>query len=208
MRRDALAWAAVAASAAGFAAVSVLVASGRLLGFDAGVLGWVDSVRTPWLTELMRSVTHLGDGWTLGLLSVVASCLLWRSGHRRATVFLLCVSAGAGLLDNGLKLAFARERPDLALRLARAAGFAFPSGHAMASAAVYAALARVAGGAARCWGRWLLPVLATVLVVGVGCSRVYLNVHFASDVVGGWLLGLGWYVLLGRLLLDRGHSRP
>jgi membrane-associated phospholipid phosphatase len=203
--RAVLPWAVGLASVAGFVALSVQVVSGRLSWLDASALGWVDAVRTARLTEVMRAVTHLGDGWTLGLLSVAACCVLWGSGNRRATVFLLCVSAGAGLLDNGLKLAFARERPDIVLRMVRASGFAFPSGHAMASTAVYAALAHVAIGRTRAWRRWAMPMLAVVLVLVVGWSRVYLHVHYASDVLGGWLLGLSWYVLLGQLILGGGR---
>ncbi|MBN1605517.1 MAG: phosphatase PAP2 family protein [Polyangiaceae bacterium] len=207
MPRAVVPWAVVAASVAGFVTLAVRVAAGHLHGLDTSALRWVGAVRSASLTEVMRSVTHLGDGWTLGLVSVAASCVLWCSGSRRATVFLLCVSAGAGLLDNGLKLAFARPRPDVTLRMVPAAGFAFPSGHAMASAAVYAALAHVASGPSRSWRRWLMPMLAVVLVLVVGWSRVYLHVHYASDVLGGWLLGLGWYVLLRQLILGGGRSR-
>ena len=208
MPKAVLSWVVVAASVAGFVALCVLVVSGRLLWLDTSVPQWADAARALWLTEIMRSVTHLGDGWTLALLSIAACCALWYSGDRRATLFLLCISAGVGLVDNGLKLAFARERPDVALRLVRASGFAFPSGHAMASAAIYAALAHVARGRSRSWRRWAMPTLAVALVAVVGWSRVYLNVHYASDVLGGWLLGLSWYVLLGQLILGGSAAQP
>jgi membrane-associated phospholipid phosphatase len=200
VRRAVLPWAVVATSVAGFVALSVLVVSGRLLWLDASVPRWSDALRAHWLTEIMLPVTHLGDGWTLALLSIAGCCALWCSGDRRAALFVLCVSAGVGPVDNGLKLAFARERPDVALQVIRASGFAFPSGHAMASAAIFGALAHVARGRARSWRRWVMPAVAAVLVALVGWSRIYLNVHYASDVLGGWLLGLGWCVLIDRLI--------
>jgi membrane-associated phospholipid phosphatase len=195
-----LPWALVGASWVAFALLSARMASGRPIWLDTTALRWLDATRSSWLTEVMRAVTHLGDGWTLGVLAVIVCCALWGAGCRRAALFVLCVSATVGLLDNGLKLVFARERPQIALRMVRASGFAFPSGHAMASSAIYAALAHVLCGPPRSWRRWAIPA-AVLLTFVVGWSRVYLHVHYPTDVLGGWLLGLSWYVLLVQLML-------
>lgn len=200
-----LPWALVGVCWVAFALLAVCVVSGRSVRLDVGIVHGIEAMRLPWLTPVMRWLTRFGDGWTLGVLSVTVAYALWRAGYRRAALFVLCVSAGVGLVDNALKLVFARERPEASLRMVRASGYAFPSGHAMASTAVYVALAHVLCGLSRSRRWWAIP-MAALLAWVVGCSRVYLNVHHPTDVLGGWVLGLGWYVLLVQLMLrgDRG----
>jgi undecaprenyl-diphosphatase len=115
---------------------------------------------------------------------------------------------GALVLYNAMKVALARPRPPLGVRLMHVGGFAFPSGHATASAAVYAMLAIVL--TRRGLGQVAPFVAATIIVAIVGASRIYLGVHWLTDVLGGWALGLAWTsaVAIVVLLLPRAPTRP
>ncbi|MEM1055484.1 MAG: phosphatase PAP2 family protein [Bacteroidota bacterium] len=141
--------------------------------------------------ELGRAVTWFGNNATLmtlviGLAVVLAVLRQWGDVAR-----LVLASGGGALVINGLKWAFGRERPlDPVIP---AEGLSFPSGHATASTIFYSVLVVLV------WRwtenraiRWSAVVLAPVLFVGVGLSRVYLNVHFLSDVVAGWCTGAAW----------------
>lgn len=179
---------------AGFAAIALeLIVLGGVW-FDPGVSSWMSRIEHPMLTRAMRGVTVLGDGLAVGVLGTVVSVVCWRAGHRRAAVVMALSIAGAGLMSAGLKLAFFRERPDIGLRLVPASSYAFPSGHSMAAAACYGALAVTL----RRVGRWRAGLVGVSLlcIALVGVSRVYLRVHYPSDVLAGWLLGLGWVVWL------------
>jgi undecaprenyl-diphosphatase len=133
------------------------------------------------------------------LSSLVTAALLAR-GQRRGALFFAITAGGSTLINQTLKFAFGRARPDSGLQLARTTGFAFPSGHSMASAAIYGALAMVI---TRKYPKLALAANAVcgVTVVAVGTSRAYLHVHYPSDVVTGWGLGLAWPLSLQGLLL-------
>ena len=112
-------------------------------------------------------------------------------------MLVAAAATGAGVLSEALKRVFGRQRPELALRLAKTIGFAFPSGHSAASAATYGAFALVLAGRGH---RGLARLVGTLVPASVGASRVYLQVHFPSDVVVGWALGAAWLGIL-RLLI-------
>lgn len=145
-----------------------------------------------WLLSLVRALTHFGDPVVVTTLAVVGGIALYFAGRRRAAVYVLLVRAVAVVVGFALKEAVRRARPVLAHPVAHASGFSFPSGHASGSAAAYASLALVLG------GRWaprpVRVVLAILVPVVVATTRVFLGVHFPSDVVAG--LVLGWAVAL------------
>ena len=160
------------------------------------LLRWMVDHRTAWVTTLANWSSRLGS--TLVLLPVVlivAVGLVWRRRWGLAGFLLLAWGGSIGLYD-AAKAVVHRPRPPVTVRLQHAAtGASFPSGHAAQSVATYAALAVVAAAvlsAARAPGL----VLAVVLTVAVGWSRVYLGMHWASDVAAGWLIGAGWVALL------------
>lgn len=148
-------------------------------------------MRTPWLTDVVTVVTHLGD--TL-VATVITTALVIALGVRRRPVEAVMV-AGAMisgyLVMSGLKLLFERDRPPVPVRLADEATWSFPSGHAMMSAVLVCVVGAVL---VRVTGR-IAPVAVAGLVlwtVAIGLSRVYLAAHWGTDVLAGWAFGVAW----------------
>ncbi|MGM0578391.1 MAG: phosphatase PAP2 family protein [Myxococcota bacterium] len=191
----------VAAVAAGvFAWVAWVVLRGHTQALDEWILQTVISWRTPTLTWLARRVTTLGNGVVLVMVLAVASLFLWLTRHRYS-VLLLLVGGGVGsALNLVLKVIFDRPRPDLAEALSQVQSASFPSGHAMASLLVYGSVAYLVGRIQpESRLRHVTWLVAGVLVLLIGLSRIYLSVHYPSDVLAGFLAGVAWlaFVVVG-----------
>jgi membrane-associated phospholipid phosphatase len=185
-----------------FAEVERRMGEDHGLAFDEPMLAWLHRHRHPALTRAVVFVTELGSGPVLALISVAATGGLLLRGNPRAASYVAVTSAGAGLMNQGLKALYRRERPEVTLRLSQTTGFAFPSGHAMASAAIYGALAVVAF--TRFPGiKWRALAACAALVGSIGATRAYLHVHYPSDILAGWGLGLTWPLWLHRPMLVR-----
>jgi undecaprenyl-diphosphatase len=113
---------------------------------------------------------------------------------RKYSAILLVVAASGGLLLNGvLKLGFDRPRPSIFIPAVHAVSSSFPSGHAMSSAIVYGTVAYLAARLhRRRWARWLVMAFAFLVIVLISLSRMYLGVHYPSDVLAGVIIGLAW----------------
>jgi len=152
-----------------------------------------DPLGPAWMEEIFRDFTALGGIGVLGLLTLASAGYLWLQGLRRVALFLLTAILGGLLLGLALKSGFDRPRPDLVSQGSMIYTSSFPSGHSMLAAVVYLTggglLAVVHG--ARKVRVYLIgcSVLATLLV---GVSRVYLGVHWPSDVLAGWAAGAAW----------------
>ncbi len=189
---------ALAASAVAFGGVlQDVVAHDELAVFDSPILTFIASHRAGWLTTAMRSISLLGRGPVLALVVVVAGLAFRRLRHRWEPLVILAVaSAGAKLLSLGVKVVVARPRPPAVLMAAAAHGYGFPSGHATQSA-LYGALAFLVGEMLPQWQAkvrvWVGAVMVAFLL---GASRVYLGVHWPTDVLGGWALAAGWLAIV------------
>ena len=147
--------------------------------------------------ELGQAVTWFGNNATLVALVVLTAGGLALARRPWAAFRVVLASGVGGLVVRGLKHLFARARP--LDRIIPAEGYSFPSGHAFASTVFYGmCLYLVWRLTDRAWARALAAVVFPVLIVGVGLSRVYLNVHYLTDVAAGWLAGGAW---LGASLL-------
>ena len=186
--------------AMGFLAIADEVAEGETHALDLAVLralrveGQPQTLIGPhWLHVAATDVTALGSVTVLGLIILLAFALL-ASLRRWSEGALLLAGAGGGLLiSQGLKRVFGRERPELAYRAVEAVNASFPSGHAMLSAVVFLTLGVLtARFADRRRVRVLAMSAAVLLSLLVGASRVYLGVHWASDVLAGWCVGAAW----------------
>jgi membrane-associated phospholipid phosphatase len=165
------------------------IAQGMRSQADTAVLQW------------FAALTHLGDSWVLAGGTIVVAVALWVRQHRLLATGWLVAMAGNGALTKILKELFERVRPEHVHGIAQADGFSFPSGHSSASMAAYAMLAYLA---TRLLPRpWHLPAVlaAGALIFTTGWSRVVLQVHYASDVLAGWLLA-GTWVLCTVLIME------
>lgn len=182
---------------------AALVAAGWLTGLgiglvtDGGSLGLVDwfaARRTPWLTRTLRAGTWLGDSsLTVPVAVVVGLLWRWRRGDWWALTVLAVGYLGSGVIYNAVKFLVARARPVGDLVLGAATGGAFPSGHTANATVLYLGLLLVALATGR--GRRAdvpLAVASGALIAVVALSRVYLGVHWSTDVIGGAVLGALW----------------
>lgn len=166
-----------------------------LLGLRA-VDDHADPIGPEWLEEVARDVTALGGFTVLGLLAAAVCGLLWLQGKRRAVLFVVVAMLGALILNYALKGAFGRPRPDLVPHGSLVYTTSFPSGHSLMATASYLTLgvllARVLTGRKL---KVYVFSLAVALALIVGLSRVYLGVHWPSDVLAGWSAGAAWALL-------------
>jgi membrane-associated phospholipid phosphatase len=183
---------------------------GGVTRLDRPTLGWVVEHRTPAWSAFLAAITTLGNTAVVATTTivVVAGLLLARRWVGAGQVALAQV--GAGTLVAVGKVAVGRQRPPEATRLAVEATLSFPSGHALGTIVLALTLVSLVWrSAGRRWLRWLAVSVATLLVLGVGVSRVYLGVHWVTDVLGGWLAGGAWATvcLVASVLLVR-RVRP
>lgn len=172
-------------------------------------LDLADPVGPWWVEAMMRDVTALGGTVVLTFITVVAVLYLAIDGKRGAAM-LLAVSVGGGtLLSTLLKLGFDRPRPDLVAHLVDVRTLSFPSGHAMLSAVTYLTIGvLVARVSPKRRIKVYVAVVALVLTLAIGLSRVYLGVHWPTDVLAGWSIGAAWAMVcwLGAVFLQRRGS--
>jgi membrane-associated phospholipid phosphatase len=152
-----------------------------------------DAVRESELTvAALRVVTFLGGTIWLTAVVAVAASFLMRRGRTRLVVYLVTTTAAGAVLNYAVKLLVSRPRPSLVDPVATASGKSFPSGHAMASTVVYGAILLVFLPAIARRGRAAVIGVAVVLVAAIGFTRLALGVHYITDVLGGFVLGLAW----------------
>ncbi len=163
--------------------------------FDNTVYGYLQRFISEDMTDLMKVITSFGSWLTLVLISLICICAFWR--NRRYSFFSKMAGlnlAIASVLNEVFKVIFHRERPNI-FRLAEAGGFSFPSGHSMVSISFYGFLAYLFYVNMRSRWKYLIISLFLVLIFLIGISRIYLGVHYASDVLAGFSAGLVWLAI-------------
>lgn len=155
-----------------------------------------DPIGPRWMEEMARDITSLGSMAVLTMVSLVVIGYLALHGRRGAGLLIL-VSVGGGMaLSSGLKVLFGRSRPDLVPHGMEVYTASFPSGHAMLSAVTYLTLGALLARVQPSRRAKIYPlVVAVILALLVGSSRVYLGVHWPTDVLAGWCVGAAWALL-------------
>ena len=176
-----------------FAELAKLVARGHTQAFDDAVLRWMQSHQTPWLESVMLEITMLGT-WIVVLSIVsIAALFLWLTRHRYSAALLLVATAGGIGLNNILKVGYSRPRPHIFEWGTTVASWSFPSGHAMSATVVYMTVAYLAARLQkRHVARLATLAIAATIVATICFSRLYLGVHYPSDVIAGVIIGLSW----------------
>jgi undecaprenyl-diphosphatase len=186
-----------------FATLAGEVMEGDTRQFDEWVLSALRQPADPghlrgpgWLAWGAQDLTALGSPTVLGLTVLAVTGYLFLHGLYRNGVFIFIASVGGWILNWLLKATFARSRPDIVPHLREVVSSSFPSGHALTSAAVYltlgALLMRITEGRL---AKYYCIAIAMLLTFLVGSSRVFLGVHYPTDVVAGWLIGMTWALL-------------
>lgn len=188
---------------AGFAAAVALGVSDSL---DAAIRVGINGQASPWLTDVFMAVTRLGDLTTVAVLTLLATTVLLFLGRRLDALRLDCTMVVAVLLNHAVKLAFARPRPPAYFGDVPP-NFSFASGHALYAACFYGAVGLlIAAALPRPWQRALV-LAATLMIIGtVGLSRIYLGVHYPTDVFAGFALA-GALLSAAYALFPDGRSR-
>lgn len=181
------------ASMALFAELVDEVSEGETLAVDEMILRWFKSLHNPWLDQFMSVATDAGG--IIGIVSLLTILLGILAYHRRfRAVWQLALGVfGAVGINLILKTIFARTRPDLWEQIVSESSYSFPSGHAMVSSAF--ALSAVLILWHTRWRR-LVVGLAIAYVLFIGASRLYLGVHYPSDVLAGWAMSAGWVMIV------------
>lgn len=195
------------------------IAGGDVNWFDAQVLfafrDTADPATKPgpaWLQEAARDLTALGSVAVLSIVTLAAIAYLLLIRRVGAGLLVLVAVAGGQALSTVLKQVFARPRPELVSQAAESLSPSFPSGHAMLSAITYLTLgALLAGTHDSARVKAFFIGLAILVTLTVGLTRVYLGVHYPTDVLAGWSLGAAWAALCWTVfhwLQMRGSMKP
>ena len=208
---------------------SVAAETSDALAFDTVIREWFYSIRTPWLTEVVKAITFMGNTKTIVTICVlllVVPLVKGKAGWqitKKIGVPIGAVAIIGSAINKIFKHTILRPRPDVSLHLIEQGGWSFPSGHSISGLLLYGFLvwlirryaisidsaeADPAGNS--CKGCRLFVNLATVVLtllwVGVGLSRIYLGVHYPTDILGGWMLGMA-VMMAAIMVIDKMEKR-
>jgi undecaprenyl-diphosphatase len=180
-----------------FAELTDGVMEGESRRFDRAALLWIHAHAPEWLDGPMRLITALGYYWVVLTLLASVVFAFYLKGWRLSATLLVVSTIGSSLLTHVLKAVFARARPELFDAGYTASFYSFPSGHATVAVGFYGALTLMVAYRLRGLARWAAVAGGVLLVLLIGLSRLYLGVHYPTDVLAGFLAAPLWLIFVG-----------
>lgn len=205
-----LVFAGVLAPLWGFGALVETLREGEVFPFDVPLLQAMHAVASAPLNRLFVLFSALGYAWGVAPADVILLLWLILRRHRREALFAMLSIVGSMLLNLAAKHSFARLRPDLWASIRPETSYSFPSAHAMGSMTLATVLVLLCWNLRTPWAwglRWPVTILAAAFVLMIGLSRIYLGVHYPSDILAGWAAASAWVVGMYSLVF-RGSLRP
>jgi membrane-associated phospholipid phosphatase len=160
-------------------------------GFDKTILLWIHQFANPTFDTIMLNVTRLGNPSTVVFITLITLGILWGRRYRQEAKIFLFNCLGGAILSYGLKLAFSKPRPQLWKSLIAEKSYSYPSGHALGSIVLYGFLACLLGNHYPKYTKVSYSI-AAILIASIGLSRLYLGVHWPTDVIAGYGVGFLW----------------
>ncbi len=185
------------------------VVAGKADKYDTALMDLIHSYDSPHMNEVMHGATAVGSHVVVGTVAGMTAIHMFRR-HRKHDAWTIIISTGGAMVLNAaLKAIFQRQRPqELARRIRLPRSHSFPSGHSLLSAATYPIVAHHLVETQSPQQQMVVHAFVASAILGVGFSRVYLGVHFPSDVLGGFAAGLGWLGLTSLSHTVFGHKVP
>lgn len=183
-----------------FAKLADEVVEQETLVFDKALLATVHQLSSSTLDAVVPILTNIGGPIGGVVMACVPVMYLWTRSSKKKALVVALASIGALILNLILKAAFVRPRPEEWTHIVAESSYSFPSGHAMASAALGFALIAVAW---RTRWRWPVIVGAGLYIAVIGLTRLYLGVHYPTDIIAGWLVSLAWVAIVVMMLYGR-----
>ena len=184
-----------------FVRIAGEVREGETQAFDVAVLRFMEAQKTELLDRVAIEITFLGTGVIVLMIVAISGMFLWLTKHKHSALLLMVSTAGSILLNGLLKAGFDRPRPQVFEWGQHTVSSSFPSGHAMSAAAVYMTVAYLAARLQRRRISRALTLLAAVIIIAlIAASRLYLGVHYPTDVLAGVVIGIAWAALCMAML--------
>ncbi|QDL12626.1 phosphatase PAP2 family protein (plasmid) [Brasilonema octagenarum UFV-E1] len=162
--------------------------------FDTSFLLWLHQFANPSLDNLMLAITSLGSPTTVVVVAALTLGTLWWRHYRVETYIFVLTCLGGLILNTGLKLFFSKPRPQLWTLLISEKSFSFPSGHALGSMVLYGFIGYILATHYPKFSQ-IIYTLAVILIVAIGISRLYLGVHWPTDIIAGYSIGFLWLMI-------------
>jgi membrane-associated phospholipid phosphatase len=180
-----------------FVGLAALIQAGDATEFDSFVRDQVHDFASPGLTTAMTWVTLLGSPIVLGSLTILLFVFFRWAGLRETASHLAWTMIGAAIIENALKFAFQRARPEPFFGMVAPETYSLPSGHSLFSACFYCVVAsEIAATYINGLARTALWTSTILLIAAIGFSRIYLGVHYPTDVIAGYIVAVFWLVTL------------
>jgi len=163
------------------------------IGYDSKIISLFSTIRNPILTPIMVFFTYIADWYSIALLGIIGVAAFWKMRKTRVASALLVSVIGGELIVEIIKHLFKRARPDILSHLVAESGYGFPSGHSFVAFSFYGFMAYCLFRRARSgFAKAITLISGALIILAIGASRVYLGVHWPSDVLGSYLLGAAW----------------